>query len=218
MTTTANCFSTKCATASTPAPKKCSRCKFATYCGETCQQGDWPEHKKWCRPRAESAACSRCQEFPENTLTLHSDDVTMTPEEMREKYAALSSATGKTVVCVSHAPFTASGKSLVRAMAPQGADISSIDTIFFAGSGVHVGRWESNFGRRSLALTFNRQGETCCVCITGTLGYLCGDCKTPTCKDCARELASMEVIEGSRGVVPVPMFLCPVCRQKTYII
>ena len=138
----------------------------------------------------------------------------MTPQQYEDKYAALSSATGKTVVCVLHAPFTPVGVSIVRRMAPPGADINSLDTVIMANSTIHIGRWSTNFGRRNLALTFNRDGEMCCVCHTGTVCFLCSDCKTPTCKNCAREMVSSEVVEG----VSVPMFLCPVCRQKVYII
>ena len=32
---------------------KCSGCKKARYCGETCYREDWERHREWCRKKGE---------------------------------------------------------------------------------------------------------------------------------------------------------------------
>jgi len=36
--------------------QKCSVCRKARYCGESCQLGDWERHKEWCKDKGERRA------------------------------------------------------------------------------------------------------------------------------------------------------------------
>ena len=36
--------------------KICVRCQGPRYCGRECQRADWPQHKRVCRSKAETAA------------------------------------------------------------------------------------------------------------------------------------------------------------------
>jgi hypothetical protein len=220
----ANCSFPACSTTPDGAPtaktttkgtvvKACGRCKVAAYCGTECQMADWPDHKLWCRAVANGAACSRCQEFPPGTLTLHRDDIPVGPDEMTAVQAALSSY-GRSVVSVYHAPFSPAARALVGATAPAAAELNSLNTVFKTKNEVHVGRWRTNFGRERLALTFNRVNESCCVCYAGDGGIMCPDCKSRVCRHCARRL----IILDSEDELCPPMFPCPVCRQKVNII
>jgi hypothetical protein len=39
--------------------KVCVRCQGPRYCGRECQRADWPQHKRVCRSKAETAAMLR---------------------------------------------------------------------------------------------------------------------------------------------------------------
>ncbi|KAK7095525.1 zinc finger MYND domain-containing protein 19-like [Littorina saxatilis] len=37
----------------------CGRCQFVRYCGQRCQEKDWPMHKYFCRERKASVVCAK---------------------------------------------------------------------------------------------------------------------------------------------------------------
>ena len=53
---TAGTASASCVVCGKPAPKRCSRCKNRSYCGDiACQKEDWQSHKAHCKPPSDAA-------------------------------------------------------------------------------------------------------------------------------------------------------------------
>ena len=50
-----------CSQCGTPATKKCSRCRAASYCSAACQRYAWPQHKSACARAAKPASAADAQ-------------------------------------------------------------------------------------------------------------------------------------------------------------
>ena len=53
---------------------KCSGCRKARYCGESCQREDWGRHKDWCGKRKEVREKRRRIEKLQESQTLTHED------------------------------------------------------------------------------------------------------------------------------------------------